>query len=635
TGFATGRISLGEVEVMQISAFKPVWTALEGGIDNKGITFYCPDEIPIGYNILCHSCQGNSGARIGWILAIKETGSRLLPQSSSVASSPSLPSSPTLLRGAQAQAHLNFPRPQDNPPDDERGNQEVVLSRGAQSFADSKACNFSTQSTNRVPASTLDAKVEELIAYYQETHRSVSDAMSNVNPERNCNSPALKCPVDFELIWTSSTWVGKQNGNAWVWLPIAPKGYSALGYLVTNTEDKPRLTEVTCVRTNLTDALELDSKLFSTSGDLEEIVTFCSTRPAERGANARGVSVGSFFCGRSNAVQRNLPIACLKNIEFTLDAMPTMEQVCKIQRCSGPTMVFHPEEQYLPSSVAWFFDSGAMLYSKDSPPLRIKTDGSNLPQCDTNDSMFWIDLPGDGTQDTVKKGNLKTAKVYIHVKPVNGGTYTDLQSWIFYPFRGPSIARVGKVDIPLGLGEHLADWKHYTLRVSNFTGGMEAVYFSHQSKGEWVEISDLEFYAANKYFMYIAKNVHSCYPHEGNHIQGDENHGIGLQNDTTVSSKLLVSSENFEIFSAEFMHERGDIDAPLEPDWLHHMREWGPKIENDENKFDEALKILPSNIRNSLQSFFEEFPAGVLHQEGRTGPREKCIWLGDEEHERA
>lgn len=95
TGFATGRILLGEVEVMQISAFKPVWTALEGGVDDKGITFYCPDEIPRGYSILCHYCQNNSAARAGWVLAIKETGSRFSPQSSPVASSPSLPSSPT------------------------------------------------------------------------------------------------------------------------------------------------------------------------------------------------------------------------------------------------------------------------------------------------------------------------------------------------------------------------------------------------------------------------------------------------------------------------------------------------------------------------------------------------------------
>lgn len=88
---------------------------------------------------------------------------------------------------------------------------------------------------------------------------------------------------------------------------------------------------------------------------------------------------------------------------------------------------------------------------------------------------------------------------------------------------------------------------------------------------------------------------------------------------------------NDQIFSAEYMHERGDIDAPQEPDWLHYRREWGPKIENDKNKFDEVLKIVPLHIRNSLEDFFEKYPAGVLDQEGRTGPREKNIWLGDEE----
>lgn len=670
TGFATGAISLGEVDVVQVDTFEEVWVAQEGGVDNQGATFYRPVKVPEGYSILCHYGQNNSRPRAGWVLAIKDNGSGPKPapapshsssssSKSSGASSPKFslgrfnPFSKLALDSKDADASKDIYNPfvgKHLTAEDivAEANEENInpFARVAVVHHDVKSSAAHNESVVHHDEESIAAHDETVVHYDEKSGvvqketddtktRSLLDSVLNVLQNAPAATPALKSPLDFRLIWKSSTWSGKQTGSAWIWLPLAPEGYSACGYLVTNTEKKPETTEVTCVRTDLTDTLAVDSKFFSTSGS--EFVfpfTVWSTRPAVRGVAAPGVNVGSFFCARSDSADSILPIACLKNVTFKLDHMPNMAQVRAIQNYFGPTVVFHPAEHYLPSSVAWFFEHGAMLYHKDSsiPPMVIKSDGSNLPQGGSNDGTMWIDLPKDGSRDSVKKGDLASAKVHIHLKPVYGATYTDLQSWMFFPFNGPSTAKVGKVNIPLGqVGEHVGDWEHYTLRVSNFTGELEAIYFSQHSKGQWVKIWDLEFTDANRPFVYVAKNGHPCYPHQGDHLQGDERRGIGLRNDTALSTLLLDSSQNFQVFSAGYMHERGDPDAPDEPAWLHYMREWGPKIDYDRKKYlDKLLKIFPAKIRDSLEDVFDKLPDEVMGQEGPTGPLEKNMWNGDE-----
>jgi len=123
-----------------------------------------------------------------------------------------------------------------------------------------------------------------------------------------------------------------------------------------------------------------------------------------------------------------------------------------------------------------------LLYKKgeESNPMEIDPLGSNLPQGGSNDGAYWLDLPKDkANRDRVKKGDFKNCQGYFHVKPMFGGTFTDLAMWIFYPFNGPGTLKVGLIDnISLGkIGEHIGDWEHVTLRVSNFNGELKRVYF--------------------------------------------------------------------------------------------------------------------------------------------------------------
>ena len=649
TGFATGHISLGEVDLIQVSTFEEVWSALEGGSDNKGVTLYKPIEVPAGYHVLCHYGQRNSLPRVGWVLAIKETDtcsadfSSLSPESSSPKTLPiegtpktsaglslsaaegaavsgdeakeDLPSSPSKSKKEieTCPAHIFPSLPASSSPkpiaSEETPKQIAGLSLGAAKGAAVSGAGNRDEAEEDSPPSPSKSKREPETCpahifpppppssspkslAFEETPKkfaglslgvaesaAVSGPVSGDEAEDNSPRspskskhsfripsllPALKKPVDFRLVWKSCTWGGRQVGNGWIWLPQPPEGYSTLGYVVTNTEEKPGLDEVTCVRTDLTEACAIDGNIFTTTSSSDEddkafVFPFgiWRTRPAVRGISATGVNVGSFYCAQSEEVEdttSTLPIACLKNVNFKLDAMPTLAQVRSIQQYHGSTLVFHPNEVFLPSSVSWFFEAGAMLYTNDvsnPPPQPIKSDGSNLPQGGTNDGAFWIDLPSDGTKDEVKKGNLESAEAYVHVKPVYGGTFTDLQTWEFCPFNGPSVAKVGKLTIALGhVGEHVSDWEHHTLRISNFTGELEAVYFSQHSGGNWVRPFDLEYVSGNKQVVYVAKNGHPCYPHAGDHLQGDERRGIGLKNDTAMSTLLLDCAEKYQVSKA-------------------------------------------------------------------------------------
>ncbi|KAL0298586.1 UNVERIFIED_CONTAM: hypothetical protein Sradi_6518400 [Sesamum radiatum] len=64
--------------------------------------------------------------------------------------------------------------------------------------------------------------------------------------------------------------------------------------------------------------------------------------------------------------------------------------------------------------------------------------------------------------------------------------------WIFCPFNGPSTIKAGAFNYTFSrIGQHVGDWEHYTLRLSNFDGELWSVYFSEHSGGEWLDASEL------------------------------------------------------------------------------------------------------------------------------------------------
>ncbi|ONK57827.1 uncharacterized protein A4U43_C09F4580 [Asparagus officinalis] len=450
-------------------------------------------------------------------------------------------------------------------------------------------------------------------------------AAKEITASRGEKLPALQKPIDYTLIWSSDD--GKDDtydGCGYFWLPCPPEGYKAMGYVVTREPGKPSLEEIRCVRADLTDTCEAHGLIVETSF-LNTPLRVWKTRPAHRGIWGRGVSVGTFFCGSS---KDDMNISCLNNLDSSLHAMPNLDQIHAVINHYGPTVFFHPEERYLPSSVSWFFKNGATLYKKGKKTGEIiDSKGSNLPNGGGNDGDYWIDLPDDDRNNIVKCGDIESAELYVHVKPAIGGTFTDFAMWVFCPFNGPGTLKISLASFPFSkVGQHVGDWEHFTLRVCNYTGELWSIYFSQHSGGVWVDTYNLEFIKDNKAIVYSTKNGHASFPHAGCYLQGSEKLGIGIRNDAEISNFFVDSSIKYQIIAAEYLG-----DAVTEPSWLQYMREWGPTIKyNSKCELDKILKFLPLNLRYSVESIFDKLPIELYGEEGPTGPKEKNNWVGDE-----
>lgn len=445
------------------------------------------------------------------------------------------------------------------------------------------------------------------------------------------NLPALQKPLDYTLLWSSHDGSdGNFVGYGFFWVPQPPQHYKAMGFLVTDRPDKPDLDEVRCVRADLTDECEAYRLILDAYPEVSNFpFQVWSTRPVHRGMYGKGVSTGSFFCSGCCKSGEKVNIACLRNLDAGLHAMPNLEQIHALINHYGPTVFFHPNEVYLPSSVSWLFSNGALLHKAGALTGEpIDAAGSNLPVGGTNDKAFWIDLPGGERGNMLKRGNLESAKLYVHVKPALGGTFTDLAMWIFCPFNGPATLKIGLGSIAFSrTGQHVGDWEHFTLRICNFTGELWSIYFSQHSGGKWVDAYDLEYIEGNKAIVYSSKNGHASYPHPGTYIQGSGKLGVGIRNDAARSNLYVDSSTHYEIVAAEYLGEH----TVVEPCWLQFMREWGPKIVyGSRTERDSTVSRLPVMLRSSVENVLRKFPNEVSGEEGPTGPKEKNNWVGDE-----
>ncbi|KAK4591658.1 hypothetical protein RGQ29_016192, partial [Quercus rubra] len=431
----------------------------------------------------------------------------------------------------------------------------------------------------------------------------------------------MKAPVDYNYVWSSmySSDID-QDGFGYIWWPKCPDGYKALGLVVTNATQKPSLDKINCVKAELTEQCQHFNWIWGAEG-----INFYTTRPSTRGTQAMGVHLGSFVAQVGGVMS---DIACLKNTNSDLSSMPTLEQIEPIIKAYSPWVYFHPDEKYLPASVEWFFENGGLLYKKgdEANPVPIMPDGSNLPQGGSDDGAYWLDAPADSdARDKVERGDLARAKVYVHVKPMFGATFTDIVIWIYYPFNGPATIKFKFLNIKFDhLGEHTGDWEHVTLRVNNFNGELKSIYFSEHSGGKWVDATDIEFQDRNKAAVYASKHGHAFYSKPGLVLDGSD--GIGLRNDCEKADLYLDTGFSYTLVSAEYMGT-----AVVEPTWINYSRKWGPQAAiYIQDEFDKIMKRLPKFLRGPFKSVFYKLPIKILEEEGPTSIRIKSSWNGDE-----
>ncbi|KAG9152232.1 hypothetical protein Leryth_027058 [Lithospermum erythrorhizon] len=434
----------------------------------------------------------------------------------------------------------------------------------------------------------------------------------------------LKSPIDYTLVLNSTSLPINQDGTAYIWRPIAPEGYIAIGNVITRLPEKPSLDKIRCVRSDFV-TIEENGDWIWGSGDSSHsnsLNLYSTVR--ERGSRIEFlVPTGTFLIQGNGSTATS--VLYLKNLPGNFSAMPNMAQIQELIKKYSPVLYFHPDEHFFPSSVSWFFENGGLLYARgqESKPVLIDPTGSNLPQGGSNDGLYWLDLPIDDA--SVKRGDLQSAGSYIHIKPTLGATCTDIAIWIFYPYNGPAKARVNFINIDLGrVGEHVGDWEHVTLRVSNFDGELKSLYFSQHSKGTWLDATKVEYQNGNKPVVYSSLHGHAAFPNAGTNLMG--NGKIGVRNDAAKGKMFMDTGINYTIICADYL-------KPLigEPSWLNYAREWGPKINYDlKDEINKVTKILPAKLKRKFMGIFNSLPNEVLGEEGPTGPKWKDSWDGNE-----
>ncbi|KAD5802297.1 hypothetical protein E3N88_13657 [Mikania micrantha] len=457
----------------------------------------------------------------------------------------------------------------------------------------------------------------------------------------------LKNPIDYILIWTSKGLNVSQQEDGYIWLPVSPDGYKPMGHIVTTSPEKPSLDKVKCVRSDLTDLTKVDKWIWGHKMDgSSSMVNLHVTKPKTRELS---VPTGLFLARNGSNTHE---LACLKMVKNDpYSAMPNSEQIRAMINAYAPWVYFHPDEQYLPSSVLWFFQNGAELHQNGQSSRRVVNDGDNLPSYGGADDAF-LDLPsGKQDKERVKKGFLSDAVNYIHVKPSLGGTCTDIVIWLYYPFNGGGKFQLGPFTINLGsIGEHVGDWEHITLRIDNFRGSLMEVYLSQHAKGTWLTPNQFELMNGTRPVVYASLHGHSHYstPTSHVHLAGklnpndlrmlhDEFHkmnssinswdnfiGFGVRDDAAKSNNVMDVASTYNVICIDYK------DFGMEP-WVKYTGRWGPKITYDFVK--EIMKItdnLPSLVKKLVIKLLKKLPAELLGQEGPQGPKMKESWSGDE-----
>ncbi|KAI3511268.1 hypothetical protein L1887_18417 [Cichorium endivia] len=459
----------------------------------------------------------------------------------------------------------------------------------------------------------------------------------------------LQPPIDYTLIWTSEGWnISHEDG--YIWNPIPPQGYEAIGHIVTTSPEKPSLDKVRCVRSDFTDSTMGDQLIWGLKmwGTPFWINVF-TTKPIARGLT---VPVGTFLAQSDSSYYE---LACLKMVKNNpYSAMPNSLQIQTMIKAYAPMVYFHPDEEYLPSSVLWFFQNRAELHQTGWIPQPVINDGENLPSNGSVDDSF-LDLPPNpADKERVKRGFLPNATAYIHVKPALGATFTDLVIWLYYPFNGGGKFQLGPFAIDLGkIGEHVSDWEHITLRIDNFNGHLKAVYLSRHAAGVWVTPQEFELLNGARPIVYASLHGHAHYVTASYHLhetvdidssdmkvlydevlkmnssklpitKGDKFLGFGLRDDTAKSDNKMDIASSYQVVCV-------DYNASYMEPWLNYTGRWGPKITY---KFTiEVMKItshFTEKFKELVIRLLHKLPPELLGEEGPEGPKMKDSWTGDE-----
>ena len=312
----------------------------------------------------------------------------------------------------------------------------------------------------------------------------------------------------------------------------------------------------------------------------------------------------------------------------------------------APVICFHPDEEFMPVSVEWYLKKTVLV---DAHGKTKRTDTANaITDTVGRDGKYFLE-PDDGVS---MFGSNTPVKVYVHVKKIND-IYTDLQYWFLFAETASSTAHLkwlidgtikgyeGSVDLD-PLGRFNGIWERVTIRVNNFTGFAEQVFFPQSYKGVWIPIEEVER-RGDRILVYLSKDNCSFYPKAGYHCSDKISFDLySSQLDFCIAHESAKGNEvDFsdacEVVSAPFP----ECSKPLEPFWLDFKHPWGNPLP-DYLSVSSMKRLVPGMFDKSNDFLCsKELVDGLAHHlaihftgEGRyksLSPKFRKCWFGPEE----
>ncbi|KAI4963433.1 hypothetical protein ZWY2020_014107 [Hordeum vulgare] len=402
---------------------------------------------------------------------------------------------------------------------------------------------------------------------------------------------------------------GYGRSDAYFWLPVPPERYRALRSSSPRAPASRRSTRWAASRRphRRVRAARLAAPPAAHAADVR--VARQGLRRARReaalpGMREKGISAGTFWCAATDGCSSPTPseqgLACLKNVDLDLSAMPTLEQSARRDPALRPRSTSTRKRRSTP---------------KVQPP------GRRLERRE-----YWMDIPADSKRrQAILRGDIERG-LYAHVKPAMGGTCTDVAMWVFCPFNGPARLKLGPINLPLRTtGQHVGDWG--TSRSGSATSPASSWPSTTRSTAGQVGGRGQAGVRGREQ----AGGV--LVPEQARELPARRRVPAGLGGarvrilNEAARSKLSVDSSVKYRVVAEYL---GD-GVVVEPQWLQFMREWGPTvIYRSRTGTERMVKSMPQRLSCPAENMLNKMPNELSKEEGPTRPKEKNMWEGDE-----
>lgn len=372
--------------------------------------------------------------------------------------------------------------------------------------------------------------------------------------EPNAPKPALKPPVDYELIGNDRKSGGKYDCS-W-WRAVPPQGYVALGTVFVSGHVKPALGAIMCVRADLAAVQIRSGKLHwaDRGSGAKHDVTLFDIRPHP---SSPGLDVGATLAV-PKYVRGEPPlyydwvapkIYTLRAGQRSTPPPLSRSEIEGIIARRGPILHFHPDEKYYTMTTAAFL---ADSYEVDRDHLNVRTPATLL-------------------------GDIQRSTAYVAVRGVHP-QFTDLEFWFFYGQKGSTFLRTeewpgndSKNTEVLKNGTHVGDWQHVVLRVDNTLKDVVAVGYSSHGHVDWYRPHWEHIH------VFSALHMHDCYPVPGTHLELAAWKRGGDREVKIYCRYLCGDGKAFEAFR-NYQFVVSDLFEIETPEWAKRKIRWGPKL---------------------------------------------------------